>query len=231
MRTPQELPDGNISFPAIDLLPLTILVEETQHDPTSDLTISVESMDKAHAQRLYSQNRSSWIIDMQNNSASTKVTGESDSAPRLKLGENRKGVLGAFDFRNDKIPNPKTPALYRTLDEVNEAIAMLKDPDLIRTNSELEREKKKQAKSSPPVVGVQKIYDLVHNDPHGGLSYFDYTASDDPSTRAPRGGVAYLFWMGHKSPVMVRALELVWQYVRDQGQRVLIYVDTPWIPR
>ncbi|RBR24736.1 uncharacterized protein FIESC28_02509 [Fusarium coffeatum] len=35
--------------------------------------------------------------------------------------------------------------------------------------------------------------------------------------------------MGYKSPVMVRALELAWQYVRDQGQRVLIYVDTPWI--
>ncbi|KAJ4114786.1 hypothetical protein NW768_011340 [Fusarium equiseti] len=163
---------------------------------------------------------------MQNNSASTKVTGESDHSPRLNFGENRKGVLSAFDFRNGKILNPKTPALYGTLDEVNEAIAMLRDPDLIRTNSEVEWEKKKQAKSSPSVVGVRKVYDLVHNDPHGGLSYFYYTASDDPSTRTPRDRSAYLYWMGYKSPVMVRALELTWKYVRDEGLRVLIYVDT-----
>lgn len=157
MRTPQILPDNSISFPAIDLLPSTIVVEQTQHDPTNDLAILVESMGKAHAQRLYTQNKSSSIIDMQNNSSSTKVTGESDSAPRLNFGERRKAVLSAFDFRIDKILNAKTPALYGTIDEINEAIAMLKDPDLVRTNSEMEREKKKQAKSSPPVAGVQKV--------------------------------------------------------------------------
>ena len=88
MRTPQELPDGNMSFPAIDLVPSTIAVEETQHDPTSDLAILVESMGKAHAQRLYSQNKSSSIMNMQDNSASMKVTGESDSGPRLSFGKN-----------------------------------------------------------------------------------------------------------------------------------------------
>lgn len=124
-------------------------------------------------------------------------------------------MFTSFDFRNDKILNPKTPALYGTLDEVNETIAMLKDPDLIRTNSEMEREKEKQAKSSPPVVGVQKVYDLVHNDPHGGLSYFYYTASDDPSTRTPRDRAAYLHWMSCKSPVMhdLSAPELLIQRV------------------
>ncbi|KAJ4011900.1 hypothetical protein NW766_007200 [Fusarium irregulare] len=96
---------------------------------------------------------------------------------------------------------------------------MLKDPDLIRTNSEMEREKEKQAKSSPPVVGVQKVYDLVHNDPHGGLSYFYYTASDDPSTRTPRDRAAYLHWMSYKSPVMhdLSAPELLIQ--RTHGLR------------
>ncbi|CAG7562670.1 unnamed protein product [Fusarium equiseti] len=56
---------------------------------------------------------------------------------------------GCWGFWNDKILNPKTPALYGTLDEVNEAIAMLKDPDLVQTNSELERERKKKARASP----------------------------------------------------------------------------------
>ena len=81
--------------------------------------------------------------------------------------------------------------MYGTLEEVNDTIAMLKDPDLVRTNSELEQ--KNKGKSFPPVVGVQKVYDLVHNGPHGGLSYFYYTTSDDPSTRTPRDRAAYLF--------------------------------------
>lgn len=85
---PQKLPEGSISFPAIDLLPSTIVAEEARHDPTSDLTILVESTGKAHAQRLYSQNKASSIIDMQNNSLPAKVTGESNGAPRLNFGEN-----------------------------------------------------------------------------------------------------------------------------------------------
>ena len=133
MPTPQELPDGNISFPAIDLLPSTIVVEETQHDPTSDLAILVESMGKAHAQRLHSQNKLPTTPDTQTNSSSAQVAGGSDGTPKLNVGEYRK--------------------------KFKEAIAMLKDPDLVRPNSELEREKKKQAKASrPPLVGVQKVY-------------------------------------------------------------------------
>ncbi|RFN50664.1 hypothetical protein FIE12Z_5048 [Fusarium flagelliforme] len=84
---------------------------------------------------------------------------------------------------NCKILNPKTPALYGTLDEVNEAIALLKDPDLVRTNSELERERKKKAKASPKLL------------PFGWRS----------GTRP-----ACLYWMCYKNPVMTRALELAW---------------------
>jgi len=78
-------------------------------------------------------------------------------------------------------------------EKLNQAIAMLKDPNLVRTNSEMEREKEKQAKSSPPVVGVQKVYELVHKGPHGGLSFFYKETTDDPSTRTPRDRPAYLY--------------------------------------
>ncbi|KAH7182441.1 uncharacterized protein B0J16DRAFT_321223 [Fusarium flagelliforme] len=91
MRTPQTLPNSKISFPAIDLLPSTVVVEETQHDPTNDLAALVESMGKANAKRLYSQNKLSSIMDMQNNSSSMKVAGDSGQVFRNSRLSTRAG--------------------------------------------------------------------------------------------------------------------------------------------
>ncbi|KPA37360.1 hypothetical protein FLAG1_09825 [Fusarium langsethiae] len=206
------------------------VVEETQHDELGQLQTDVEGAGRGHVRKLYTKPVKSKLPDVERNGASDVVGGQpKQQKPRLNFGEHRRGVLTSFDYRNHKVLNPDEPVLHGTGDEFKEAVKAIKDPDLIRTTSQLEREKKKDAKETPVVVGVKQVYHLVQNDPHGRLSFFYKQTSDDPSTRTPDDRPVYLYWLCYKSPVMTRALELAWRYVREQNQRVLVYVDTPWI--
>ncbi|RGP72381.1 hypothetical protein FLONG3_6777 [Fusarium longipes] len=211
MRTPQALPDGSRSYPAIDQLPSTIVVEETQHDETLPLSIQVQAMGQAQSQNLYNQKTpEAQIDDRERNGSSSTIEADPEQKPQLNFGEHRRGILTSFDWRNYKILYPEKPPVYGGIDEVNE-----------------ERFNKK--KDTSVLVGVKHVYDLVQNDVHAGLNYYHYQTNDDPSSRDPKDRTAYLYWLCYKSPVMTRALELVCKYVRELNHRVLVYVDTPWI--
>ncbi|KAF0642331.1 hypothetical protein FPSE5266_20131 [Fusarium pseudograminearum] len=70
----------------------------------------------------------------------------------LNLGEHRKDILTSFDFRSNRILNPDEPVIYGSPDEFKEAVKAIKDPNLKRTSSQLELEKKREAKETSVVM-------------------------------------------------------------------------------
>ncbi|EKJ75825.1 hypothetical protein FPSE_04005 [Fusarium pseudograminearum CS3096] len=93
------------------MLPSTVVVEETQHSRCQPIRDDVEKFGRAHARKLYTNPVKSKIGDMQSNGASDAISGK-ESKPRINFGEHRKGVLTAFDIRNNEILNPDEPVLF-----------------------------------------------------------------------------------------------------------------------
>ncbi|KAF5584723.1 snf2 family helicase [Fusarium subglutinans] len=231
MRTPLKLPDGKVYYPAQDLLPSTIVLEEVTHDETEEIFDLVQKMGQDQAKKLYQKKmKESSIEDMHRSGNSETINRQSeDSIRKINFGEHRKGVLTSFDWRNYKLLYPDNPVLFGGEDAVNQSIKVLRDPRTARTNSQMQRENKKEATSSLPVVGVDKVEELLRDDINGGLSFFFGLTNNAPSFLPPGDRATYIHWLCYESPVMTRALELVWQYVREEKERVLVYVDTPWI--
>ncbi|KLP19566.1 uncharacterized protein LW94_14915 [Fusarium fujikuroi] len=228
MRTPLKLPDGKVCCPAQDLLPSTIVLEEVTHDETKEIFNAVRKMGQDQAKKLFQKkmNQSS-IEDMHRSGNSETISHQiKDSPPKMNFGEHRKGVLTSFDWRNYKLLSSDNPIIFGEEDAVNQRIKSLRDPKVVRTNSQMARESKTP---STPVVGVEKVEELLHNDINGGLSFFFHQTSIDPSLLPPSDRGGYIHWLCYMSPVMTRTLELVWQYVREEKERVLVYVDSPWI--
>ncbi|KAF0642328.1 hypothetical protein FPSE5266_20128 [Fusarium pseudograminearum] len=73
------------------------------------------------------------------------------------------------------------------------------------------------------------VYNLMRNDAHGGMGFFFMQTTLDSAALPPDRTSNCLYWLCAKSPVMTRALDLAWRYIRVENQQVLVYVDTPWI--
>ncbi|KLO85638.1 permease-unknown function [Fusarium fujikuroi] len=231
MRTPLKLPDGNVCCPAQDLLPSTIVLEEVTHDETKEIVDVVRKMGQDQAKKLFQKKmKESSIEDMHRSGNSETISHQiKDSPPKMNFGEHRKGVLISFDWRNYKLLSSDNPVIFWKQDAVNQCMKEVRDPKTVRTNSQMERENKKQAASSPPVVSVDKVQELLRDDINGGLNFFFHQTNMDPSQLPPSDRAGYIHWLCYMSPVMTRTLDLVWQYVREEKERVLVYVDSPWI--
>ncbi|KAF5693556.1 metal-nicotianamine transporter YSL11 [Fusarium denticulatum] len=168
MRTRLKLPDGNMSYPAQDLLPSLIVLEEVSHNEKAEIAGDVQLMGQLQAIK--------------------------DPSPKLNFGEHRKGVLTSFDWHYYQILYPDNPVIFGKEDAVNKKIKDIKDPEVVRINSQMERENKKQAS---PVVGVDKVEELLCDDIKSGLSFvFDQTNTllHESRQRGPGPGMAIQDW-------------------------------------
>lgn len=188
-----------VSYPAIDQLPSTVVVEETRHDEFGEPHDLVQEEGYLQAHKLYTQERKADVPYTDRNESSSKVDrSNQNSGPRLNFGEHRKGVITPFDWRNYKVLNPthETGCLCWSRraecgDQVNQRPEL--GPNEIGAGAR--SESRGQSHSTPVLVGVQQVYDLVHNDIHGGLGYYYLQTADDPSTRTPVDRGAYLYWL------------------------------------
>ncbi|KAG8349961.1 hypothetical protein FVEN_g11846 [Fusarium venenatum] len=180
MRTRQQLPDGSMHCPAINMQSSTIVVEETQHDE-GQLRDDVESIGRAHARKLYFNPAKSALPDLERIGSSNRI-GElhPEHKPRLNFGEHRKGVLTAFYYRNYKVLNPDEPILHGSIDQFKEAIKAIKDPNLMRTTDVLRRHWKRE----------EFVFDSDIEDDDGVVTEDEECGSDDgtgPSKRKAEG--------------------------------------------
>ncbi|CVK94439.1 uncharacterized protein FMAN_03543 [Fusarium mangiferae] len=211
MRTLLKLPDGKVCCPAQDLLPSTIVLEEVTHDETKEIVDVVRKMGQDQARKLFQKKmKESSIEDMHRSGNSETINRQiNDSPPKMNYGEHKKGVLTSFDWRNYRLLYPDNPVIFGEQDAVNQCMKEVRDPKTVRTNSQMERENKKQAASSPPVVGVDKVQELLRDDINGGLNFFFHQTNTDPSQLPPSDRAGYIHWLCYTSPVMTRTLDLI----------------------
>ncbi|KAF5642787.1 uncharacterized protein FTJAE_3503 [Fusarium tjaetaba] len=165
-----------------------------QEDTT--LMTRFDSMGQIQAQKLFNQKKDPKIEDIHRSGNSQAINGQvKDPSPELNFGEHRKGVLTSFDWRNYKIMYPDNPVIFGQEDAVNKRIKDLGDPNTVRTNSQMERENKKQAARSTPVSGVDEVEELLRNDIKGGLRFFFHRTNSDASFLPPGGPSSYIHWL------------------------------------
>ncbi|CAF3600281.1 unnamed protein product [Fusarium graminearum] len=227
MRTPLTLPNGEITYPGIDLLPPVISIQEYRFGPRLAMVVREEGF--FLASRLFQQpNDDGTIPDSVQAASSQSIEGASAEAT-LNFGVHRTGILQTFDWRNSVLLSPENDMIRGSKKAIELRVQAMVDPNQPQTKAELERMKKKEAEESPVVVGVDHVQHLVANDPNGGLTWLYNMTRKDENTLAPSDRASMLRWVCAESPLMIRMVELLFLHVNQEKKRVLIYVDTPWI--
>ncbi|KAL7813893.1 hypothetical protein V8C44DRAFT_363803 [Trichoderma aethiopicum] len=212
-RTPRSrliLPDGQVSFPAADLLPMTIITEELRFDPARrDL---VQEHGRNIATRTFTAAPS---VPLQNLTPSQSIPANGPSVGWLNFKAYREGVLVAYDWRNAKILGSDMKHIFDgPFDAVAKALGAMN---------------RRPTKKSMPTIGADHVQKLLQHDRNAGLDYFFTRTCGDPDVLTLTERASWLHWLAATSPILARTLELCHRYVHEKKERVLIYVDTPWI--
>ncbi|CAG1993022.1 unnamed protein product [Fusarium graminearum] len=227
MRTPLTLPNGEITYPGIDLLPPVISIQEYRFGPKLAMAVREEGF--FLASRLFQQpNDDGTIPDSVQAASSQSIEGASAEAT-LNFGVHRTGILQTFDWRNSVLLSPQNDMIRGSKKAIELRVQAMIDPNQPQTKAELERMKKKEAEESPVVVGVDHVQHLVANDPNGGLTWLYNMTRKDENTLAPSDRASMLRWVCAESPLIIRIVELLFLHVNQEKKHVLIYIDTPWI--
>jgi hypothetical protein len=114
-------------------------------------------------------------------------------------------------------------------DAISNTLRMLRDSDNL-TTTQATRLQRRAAKNDMPTVRVNHVQKLLSSDNNAGLDYFFTRTCLDPDVVAPGGGrIGWVYWLAATSLILARTVELCHRYVHEKNERVLIYVDTPWI--
>lgn len=219
MTTPLKLPDGEVIYPSDGLLPATVIVQECEFLPKDPILRSVNMETRGILRKLYRHDAPAEVPD---GLANQPKDIDADQI-RLDFGAHRKGVLYAHDPRNIK------------LFKEEEAVFAASKPTIAKFTSESNETKtaaaqKRQAGAeSKAIVGTDALRTLLQDDPTGGLKWAYYRTRVDENMPSPNRSDDWARWEPACSPTLIRALELLDLYVDQREERVLLYVDTPWI--
>ncbi|UKZ55768.1 hypothetical protein TrVGV298_009592 [Trichoderma virens] len=218
------LPDGQVCFPAADLMPMTIITEELSYDPARRPL--VQEHGRNIAARIFVAGPSNTT---QNFTPSQNVPPSGAQEGSLNFGAYRQGVLVAYDWRNSHILYSNVEEIFGgEPDAIANTLRLLRDSGGL-TDTQAKRLQQRTAKHSMPTVGVNHVQKLLSFDNNQGLDYFFTRTCLDPDVLPLTDRAAWIYWLTATSPVLARTIELCHRYVHERKERVLIYVDTPWI--
>ncbi|KAM5369507.1 hypothetical protein ACJA88_010495 [Fusarium oxysporum] len=82
---------------------------------------------------------------------------------------------------------------------------------------------------SSEVVQLVDTYKLLRDDQTCGLRLLYDQAIDEKNRHAPTDRIDCIRWVCYYNPIMTQALELAYKYCRDDKERLVVYVEEPWI--
>ncbi|KAL2682399.1 hypothetical protein Neosp_006850 [[Neocosmospora] mangrovei] len=224
MRTPTKLPNGELTFPGKGVLPSTIVVEEMRYWPDSLAGQEVDFRGRLCAKQLFS-NQNPQTAD---HSVSNENISPNPSEAQLNFGIHREGVLGALDPRNMLLLEPKEASFHGSKSRLERHFAQFAS-NLPETLTRAKNAKAIENPGHQVVLGLEHVDELIRSSTNGGLDYLFLHTRSDPHLLAPSDRAAFLRWFAAESPVIIRVFQLLLQWVRKEKQRVLLFVDTPWI--
>ncbi|EKJ68599.1 hypothetical protein FPSE_11232 [Fusarium pseudograminearum CS3096] len=199
-----------VTYRGDGLLPSTIRVEECHYndeDPDGKLLVAQGIL---HARSL------------------SNICDDRNSKAMMDSGVHRAGVITAFDLRTVKMLDNDPPAFFG-----NKSKLVWRFSTLTREFSTTHRQGQNAnvLESDRQILGIEHIETLLRNTNTGGLHYYYDYFKIDPSIPFPIGRSSFVEWLAFKSPTMIRVLQLLDKHVREDGNRVLLIVDTLWIQR
>ena len=228
MNTALMLPSGNVIYPSEGMLPSEIIVEECAYHADDPDGITVKEVGRMYAQNLF--NNSSENMPEYTQAQQSQGVKDHNSDVMMNFGEHRAATITASDPRTIKMLNPTMPAFHGDKGKMISKIAALAD-ELPQTPSR-QRNTKKVVKGAEIVgLGVEHIDMLLKNTSNGGLHYIFDCCKIDPDLGPPTDRATFLRWLCAKMPCFIRALELFDYYIREQNERAMIVIETPWIQR
>lgn len=218
LRTPLALPDGKITYPALELPPMTVLTEELYYDTLN--RAKVQEHGEAMALSCVRESPTGDLVDF---------TPTKGLHGQINFGPYREGVLGAHDVRNIHLLNMDATQLFGpSRESAAKELCLLRDSNLEKATTEAKNAEKTK---EPVIVGVEHVKNLAMASMHGGLDFFySQTRTDDhiPTLVGPQ---QWMRWLCGGSPILSRLIELCYKYVRKENERVVVYLDTPWIQK
>ncbi|KAF5711411.1 purine utilization transcriptional regulator [Fusarium globosum] len=148
---------------------------------------------------------------------SEKIRGRADD----DFDEHRKGNLRCFDLRNLKILNSNQPYYSATLEAAKTMVGVLEGPR--------DRPLPVASHQSDAMADIVGTYDMARGDGSCGLKLLHDQTNTGPSMVPPSTRLDYVRLVCSYSPIMTRALDLAIKYCKDNKERLLVYVEDPWI--
>ncbi|KAK0759458.1 hypothetical protein N5P37_007646 [Trichoderma harzianum] len=225
LRSRLALPDGQISYPGADLLPMTIITEELSFDET--LRAHVQEHGRQMATNTFVPGPSTTLDNFTPSKSSRSQSSQKGS---MNFSAYREGILVTYDWRNSNILYANVEQIFggQDPDAIGNALRMLREKDNL-TTSQHQRLQRTAAKNSMPTIGVEHIQKLLQNEENEGMTYFFTRTCTDPAVLTLTDRSTWIYWLCYNNPMLARILELSHRYVLEEKRRLLIYVDTPWI--
>ncbi|WJG35222.1 uncharacterized protein FOBCDRAFT_239395 [Fusarium oxysporum Fo47] len=144
-----------------------------------------------------------------------------ENHPTSKSLEHRKAVLNSFDWRNKILLELEEPPFLATVATAKSIMKQLLDPEI--------EEHCIEGFWSSEVVQLVDTYKLLRDDQTCGLRLLYDQAIDEKNRHAPTDRIDCIRWVFYYNPIMTQALELAYKYCRDDKERLVVYVEEPWI--
>ncbi|EXL93353.1 hypothetical protein NOF04DRAFT_13936 [Fusarium oxysporum II5] len=144
-----------------------------------------------------------------------------ENHPTSKSLEHRKAVLNSFDWRNKILLELEEPPFLATVATAKSVMKQLLDLEI--------EEHCIEGFGSSEVVQLVDTYKLLRDDQTCGLRLLYDQAIDEKNRHAPTDRIDCIRWVCYYNPIMTRALELAYKYCRDDKERLVVYVEDPWI--
>ncbi|SCV45357.1 uncharacterized protein FFB14_08608 [Fusarium fujikuroi] len=141
--------------------------------------------------------------------------------PISEYPELRKAVLTSFDWRNKILLELEEPPFLATVENAKSVMKGLLDPEIAKYQIE--------GFGSEDATPLIDTYKLLRDDQTCGLRLLFDQAMGQRSRLAPTDRMDCIRWVCYYNPIMTRALELANKYCRDNKERLVVYVEDPWI--
>ncbi|KAF5627416.1 hypothetical protein F52700_8341 [Fusarium sp. NRRL 52700] len=141
--------------------------------------------------------------------------------PMSESPEHRKAVLTSFDWRNKTLLGLEEPPFLTTVDNARSVMEDLLNPELAESQVE--------GFGSEEVTTLINAYEKLRDDQTCGLRLLFDQAIGQRSRHAPTDRMYCIRWVCYYNPIMTRALEVANKYCVDGKERLVVYVEDPWI--
>ncbi|KAI9897311.1 hypothetical protein N3K66_007167 [Trichothecium roseum] len=157
------------------------------------------------------------------------------SSPKINFGINRLLVLMSHDFRNrtllalDRVSKLTEGELAEFKKSIARGRTTLQRSKILNLRlTEAEGDRARASKSGVIKRSTQETAEIAKY-PYGRLQKIHQQSTTDYSIVVPNDPASWLTWYYGDNPSFIRVLEICFHVVLNKKERVLIYVDTPWI--